>query len=72
MRFLDKLVKVRASGTTAADLQYLLVHLADNIKDRELGDDAIAALLAALQAGYQSAWTDHRSPFSASATSVLF
>lgn len=68
LRFLDKLVKVRASGTTAADLQYLLVHLADNIKDRELGDDAIAALLAALQAGYQSAWTDHRSPFSASAT----
>src|SRR5205823_13674301 len=68
LRFLDKLTKVRASGTPPADLQYLLVHMADNLNDRELGDAAIGALLAALQAGYQAAWAEHRSPFSATAT----
>ncbi|WP_244222793.1 neuraminidase-like domain-containing protein [Cupriavidus lacunae] len=68
MRFLDKLAKVRASGTSPADLQYLLVHQADNLSDRELGDAAIGTLLSALQAGYQLAYADHRSPFSVSST----
>jgi len=68
LRFLDKLAKVRASGTTPVDLQYLLAHQADDVNNRELGDAAIGALLAALQAGYQSAYAENRSPFSASAT----
>jgi hypothetical protein len=68
LHFLNKLAKVRASGTSPADLQYLLAHQADNLSDRELGDPAIGALLAALRAGYRSAYADHRSPFSATAT----
>jgi hypothetical protein len=68
LRFLDKLAKVRASGTSPADLQYLLTHQANDLADRELGDAAIGTLLGALQAGYQSAYAEHRSPFSDSAT----
>lgn len=68
LRFLDKLAKVRASGTSPADLQYLLAHQANDLTDRELGDAAIGTLLGALQAGYQSAHAEHRSPFSDSAT----
>ena len=59
---------MRASGTSPADLRYLLVHEAEDLADRELGDAAIALLLTALQAGCQAAFAGYRSPFSATAT----
>ena len=68
LRFLDKLAKVRASGVAPADLQYLLIHEAENLADRIFKDEAITSLLKTLQSSYQTAFEDNRSPFNAVAT----
>jgi hypothetical protein len=59
--------KVRASGVRPADLQYLLIHEAENLAARVFGDGAITALLASLQGSYQAAFAANRSPFAPAA-----
>jgi hypothetical protein len=68
LHFVEKVAKVRAAGVSAADLQYLLVHQADNLDDRILHDEAITSLLETLQSGYQEAYADNMSPFDSAAT----
>jgi hypothetical protein len=68
LRFLEKLAKVRASGMTLADLQYVLAHQADNLADRVFKDEAITSFLMSLRSLYQAAFADNHSPFDPAAT----
>lgn len=61
--FVEKVGKVKAAGVRADDLRYLLRHEAEDLSARAIGDEAVAAFLAALRDGYQAAFAATRSPF---------
>jgi hypothetical protein len=63
LHFAAGVAALRDAGVSAADLQYLLQHQAAHLAERNLSDAAITALLSALQAQYQAAFAENRSPF---------
>ena len=68
LRFLEKVDRVRASGVKPADLRYFLIHQADDLSAREVGDSTIGAFLLGLQSGYQALYADTRPAFDPAAS----
>ncbi len=54
---------MQAAGIKPVDLRYLLQHQADDLANREIKDSWVTGLLQSLQAQYQAAFTDNKSPF---------
>ncbi len=68
LRFVEQVGVVQSAGIKPVDLRYLLQHQADDLANREIKDSWVTGLLQSLQAQYQAAFTDNKSPFDSGLT----